>query len=62
MKHFHKKVHADDLEPDTLITSKYSTDFYLIRNWLETIVYFSVWKENDQELEYWDRRMNELIN
>lgn len=48
MKHFHKK--AVDLEPDTLITSKYYYWFApSLVNWLEIVVYFSEWKESDQE-------------
>lgn len=36
MKHFRKKVYADDSEPDALITSEYFTDFKLNSLWFKT--------------------------
>lgn len=62
--HVHKKAHADDVKPDTLITREYIwlTFEFECWNWIRIIVYFSAWKECDQGEGRWSMKIHRFTN
>lgn len=62
--HVHKKAHADDLQPDTLITREYIWLIFELTcwNWLAITAYFSARKETDQGEEKWSMNIHRYKN